>query len=227
MTHHKASTGSKNTMRRTLMGGAVVSSLLIASLAPASAGCLSYGNLQYNPQYTYQQSPPQTQATPNQNSGFSIRRASLGTQLRWTPRIDAESGIKMQLQYGRNKSRDTFAGTNRHGNIAPTAEEFRRRPNINAPAQPQGYVNRFGGVRISGASSNQNLQWGQGLNNIQPNLNTSNQVARVNVNGYVPNRLSQIPNLNGRLGRPAEKSGIQRGDVLIYVTPSFRPINER
>lgn len=225
MAHRKETTGSIRTMRRTLMGGAVVSTLLIASLAPASAGCLNYGNLQYNYQTTYQQSPPPTQATPNQNNGFSTRRTSFGqfprgTQLGWTPTQD----FRINARYGNFNQEFSEPQANRGGR-----ETFggRAREGIRYDSP------RFGAVVIPQTQpryGNQTLQWGQGRSKFQPNVNLANQIERVNVIRGPQTGGYRIPNLTVRGETSTSFRGTPRlGDreFVMRVTPTFRPNNER
>lgn len=221
MAHHKETTGSIRTMRRTLMGGAVVSSLLIASLAPASAGCLNYGTLQYDPQVTYQQSLPQTQTLPRSTQG-----PGNGARIRWALTPD----FRLRSQFGHDTERpepqanrggrETFGGRSREG-ITFDSPRF---GSVVVPQSQIRYRNEFGGM---GTEGNQNLLWGQGLNSFQPNVNRSNQVSRVNVRGYAPNGLSKIPLLGAFRDRTAANTRSYRRELIINVTPRIIPVNER
>ena len=220
MAHRKTTTGSTRTMRRTLMGGAVVSTLLIASLAPASAGCLSQ-QVRINAQIVDYSNTQSKQLGVNWNGAAGAQNS--GGQLRWAPTDD----FRLNTRYGNfnqerpepqanRGGRETFGGSTREG----VRYDSPRLGSVVIPQAQNRYRNEFGGVQIVGGET---VQWGQGLNNYQPSVNLANQIQRIDVRRQPIPRLGKIPAIKFLRDRSASN----RAEVIIQVTPRIIPVNER
>ena len=191
MTHQKKTNGSNKSMRRALLSGAIVSSLVIASLAPASAGCLS-PQVRINAQLVNYSNTQPAQLGVNWNAASNQQNVNLG----WAPTDDLR--VRGQYNYG--------------GQLRPEPQAFRGRSDDNFQAALR-YAGEFGAIRVRAA-----------------NTNRAAQVERVDRVGYQLNGNYRIPNVTVRGETIISFRGTPRfgkREVILRVTPSYRPNSER
>lgn len=232
MTNQKETSGSNRSMRRALMGGAVVSSLVIASLTPASAGCLS-PQVRINAQIINYSNTPTKQLGVNWNGASNQQNTNFG----WAPTDDLR--VRGQYNYGRQLSPEPqinrgggapFGGSSRTAirydtprfgavRIRPeiaetpvTGSQYRGRSDDNLQVALR-YAGEFGGIRVRAVNTNQ-----------------AARTERVNVVRFQRIGDYRIPNVTVRGETITSFRGTPRigeRELIMRVTPSYRPNSER